>query len=311
MILRLVICAVCLVSFAAGAHAARPDRRKHSQVVERTVAADPRVVISACVSSGDLTIRSWDRNEVHVRVTDGLPIDLTRADAANPKPAAEIKLTARGGHSSCLPMGDIVFDVPRGSTLKLETNNGDINITDVARVSVNSQAGSINLIKIREGVDASTIGGEISVRNSSGAFKLHSVGGTVDARDLTAAQPTDTVDADSIGGDIKLERIQHQRVRVNSVSGQVEFGGPLASGARYSFQSISGQLRMVLPANSSFRLAGSLGTGGHLINDFVKDGVANSHNKRTMTRRLDAIVGTGDAAINISFFSGSVEIRKQ
>lgn len=304
---RAVIGLLFALAFAANAVGTVPDRRKHEQV-DRTIPAAARVVVTACVSSGDLTIRSWDRGEVHARVTEGMPFDLTRQDQTA-GPATEIKVLAKG-RTSCPPVGDIELDVPRGATVKLQTNTGDITVTDVARVFADSQGGSIILNRIRESVDATTIGGEISIRSSTGAFKLHSVGGSIDARDLSPAEPADTVDADTIGGDVRLERIRHQRVKLNSVSGQLEFGGPLASGGRYSFQSISGQLRLVLPANSSFRLSGSLGSGGQISNDFARGGVANSH-KNGMTRRLDTVVGSGDASINISFFSGLIQIRKQ
>jgi hypothetical protein len=63
-------------------------------------------------------------------------------------------------------------------------------------------------------------------------------------------------------------KFQPQRLKLNTVGGEVTYVGPLSRGGHYSFQTISGQVRLLLPANSSFRLKGTLGTGGELSGDF-------------------------------------------
>ena len=87
------------------------------------------------------------------------------------------------------------------------------------------------------------------------------------------------------------------------------YEGPLARRGHYSFQGISGRLRLLLPASSSFRLSGTLGAGGELSSDFKVTTERTS--KYSPMRSVDAIVGSGDASITVSFFSGSVQIRKQ
>jgi hypothetical protein len=291
----------------------QPDRNRTRQQVERSVAADARVVVSACLVSGNVTVRGWERNEVHARVSDGVQIEITRTDQTAGQVARELKLmlgqTRRGRNSECLPYGDIELDVPRGATLKLEATSGDVRITDVAQVSSASQGGNITLTRMHGEVNVSTIGGQISVSNSTGSFKLHGVGGSIDARDLAPASSADVLEAGTVGGDVSLNRVTHQRVRVNSVSGEMDYSGALVRGGQYSFQSMSGELSLSLPANSSFRLSGTIGAGGDFSNAFVKDNHAVS--PPGSMRRLDDVVGSGDATIHISFFSGTVQIRKQ
>lgn len=278
------------------------------------MAAHPRVVVSACVLSGDLTVRGWDRDEVRARISDGVQIELARVDQTKSSTPTELKLTTKERRprtgSGCLPLGDIELDVPRGANLKLQTNNGEISVTEVARVTATSQSGSMTLVKVQNEANLTTIGGEISVRDSTGSFKLHTIGGSVVARDLGPAVAEDAFDADIVGGEVTLDRVRHQRVKVNTVSGEVDYAGPLSRGGRYSFQSISGRLRLTLPANSSFRLLGNLGHAGDLRSDF-KLTEKDSSAKRGAMRQLDAVVGSGDASITLSFFSGSVQIRKQ
>ena len=203
-----------LLSVSGLAHARNPaSDRNRNQQVERTVAADPRVTVSACVASGDITVRSWNRNEVRARISDGVQIDLTRVDQGKSQTATELKLTGQGRRytreSSCLPLGDVELTVPRGASVKLQTSNGEISVTEVAVVTATSQSGTITLEKVHGAVDLNTIGGEISVRNSTGTFKLHTVGGSIDARDLGPANAGDSLEAGSVGGDVVS--IHHRR----------------------------------------------------------------------------------------------------
>lgn len=301
------------VSGLAHARNPTPDHRRGNQQVERTVAADPRVIVSACVISGNLTVHSWDRNEVRARITDGVQIELTRLDQDKSRAASELKLTGQRNrptrNTSCLPFGDVELQVPRGASMKLQTSSGEISATEVFRITATSQSGTITLFKVHGEADLTTIGGKMSVRESTGAFKLHTIGGSIDARDLGPMTAGDLFEASSVGGEISLDRIQHQRLKVNTVSGEAAFAGPLSRGGLYSFQSISGRLRLSLPANSSFRLSGSLGTGGELRSDF--NVTTEKGSKYSPMRTVSAIVGNGDASITVSFFSGSIQIRKQ
>jgi len=111
MTIRLSVVAglvVLVIASQAPVQGSKPDRRKNYQQVERTMAADPRVLVSACVVSGDLTVRGWNRNEVRARVTDGTQIELTRNDQIKSQAATELRLTTNGqrrpgSNSSCIP----------------------------------------------------------------------------------------------------------------------------------------------------------------------------------------------------------------
>ena len=314
-------CRACVIVFllfifsVVAAHGNSPDHKRNSQQVERSVAADPRVVVSACIVSGDVRVHGWDRNEVRARISDGVQITLTRVDQTKSQTATELKLTAKENRptkeSPCLLQGDLELDVPRAGSVKLQTNSGDISVTEVARVNATSLSGTITLVKVHDEAIVNGISGEISAHDSTGSFKLHTVSGSVDARDLAPAGPGAVLEANTTSGDVTMDRIQHQRVSVNTVNGEVKYTGPLARGGRYSFQGISGQLRLFLPANSSFRFSGTVGVGGDFHSDFNLKDEQPDVEKYGPTRHLEGVVGSGDASINASVFSGSIQIRKQ
>jgi Putative adhesin len=310
---------VGLLTPIAVAHGSVGDRGKRSQQVERTAAADPRVVVFACTLSGSFTVRSWNRNEVRVRISDGVDLELTRIDQTKSEQATELRVTVKGRRpatrASCLMFGDMEIDVPRGAGVKLQTTSGDINVTDVARANVTTTSGRITLTKMREETSASVISGDLSVRDSTGSFKLHSIGGTVDARDLAPVAASDTLSASTVSGEVTFNHVQHQRVSVNSVSGEATYSGELLANGSYNFQSLSGEVRLSVPAGSSFRLMANVGESVKINSDFDLKYTENRDvippGNRSGPRRVSATFGAGEALIKVSMLSGSLRISKQ
>jgi hypothetical protein len=294
-----------------------------NQQVEHTTAATPDVVLTVCLGSGSLSVQTWDRNQVRVRSSDGLQIELRRpAAAGGAEPAKELALIIGGSRSrpgrSCLPFGDIRLDVPREANLQMKTRDADVNVSGVASVSVVTQGGTVNVQRVTRVVDVRSIGGNISVQDSKAAIKLQSVGGSIDAHGLAPGAAGDICEAGSVGGDITLVQISHGQVKVNTVNGDVSFSSSLAPGGRYSFQAIGGALSMSLPANSSFRLSANLGRGGDVDSDFPLRSPSSAADQSDPLKRrgsglqhIDAVYGTGDALINLSSFGGSIRLRKK
>src|SRR5260370_10491630 len=131
---------------------ARPGKRTPqppNQRVERSTAANPDVVVYVCLDSGSLSVQTWDRNQVRVRSSDGVPIELRRpAAASNSEPAKELALSIgerpkAGG--SCIPSGDIEIDLPREANLQLQTRDANASVSGVARVHIVTQGGTVNV----------------------------------------------------------------------------------------------------------------------------------------------------------------------
>jgi len=295
------------------------DRGKRRQQVERTAAADPRVTVSACTLSGSFTVRGWDRKEVRVRINDGVEIELTRIDQTKSEQATELKVTSKGRRANagaaCLMFGDMEIDVPRGANVKLKTTSGDISVTEVARANLVTTSGRISLTKMQEETSATVIGGDLSVRDSTGSFKLHATGGSIDAGNLAPVAASDSLAASTVSGEVTLTHVQHQRVSVNSVSGEVMYSGELLRNGSYSFQNLSGEVDLRLPASASFRLSASVGGSVKINSDFNLKYTENQDviapGDRHASRRVSATVGNGDASIRVSLLTGSLRISKQ
>ncbi|HYR77549.1 MAG TPA: DUF4097 family beta strand repeat-containing protein [Pyrinomonadaceae bacterium] len=316
-----LIIPVLIISCAAAV--ARPDKHKpkaDDQEVERTTAADPKVVLSVCLGSGNITVHGWDRNQVHARMSDGMQIEFQPSAASNSAPPKELNLGMNDGQPGpskrCLPFGNLELDVPREATVKVQGGDAEINASGVAKVSINTQNGAVTVERVTGAVDINTLGGEITVLNSQGAIKVHSVGGDIEVHDVSPRAPEDVCDVGNVGGDITLESISHRQVKAGTVAGDVTFKSALARSGRYSFQSVSGDLTLMLPPDSSFRLSATIqdepDTDFAIEYSSTDPPPPDANRKyRPIPRKFEGTYGTGDAQISFSSFNGSVHLRKE
>jgi hypothetical protein len=185
----------------------------------------------------------------------------------------------------------------------------------------------------------------------------------VEVRNVRSLSAADDFEAKSTSGDLTLEGVTHRRVNGNVISGSVLYTGALARGGSYDFRTISGEITLELPPDSSFSLHAKVVASGDIDTDFpvkmvmgIPDGsppappgaprppahgappagpgtpVPNPHpapvvvvvpepgkpgkvrvkvSREPTQARLDGTVGTGDAVVNLSSFSGSLHLRKR
>ena len=325
------------------AAADKHTKKIRGPIVERVVAADPSVTVSVCLVSGDIRVHGWDRNEVRARSNDVDAIEFRRqAGARESDPAKEITvlLSDMRPHrlGSCSADANIELDVPRGATVRLQTRDGNIQVVDVSVLTANAQSGDLDFAGIKRSVEAATIGGNISLRDSGGPTTLHSVGGSIEARGVRPAAGGDTFEAATVGGDITLEEIGSAKVKVKTVGGSLSLSGALAAGARYEFKTFSGDISFALPLDSSFRLDATLSQGGELVTEFPLKIITESKEPSSQSsrrsgpqakgdltidpdalikgsnhglQRISGVYGTGDALITVSSFSGAINLRKK
>jgi hypothetical protein len=323
-----------LIACWAGA-VARPDKRDKKPAgpqIERVVAADPNVSISVCVASGDIRVHGWDRNQVRARTSNSPELELKRSDPGASESAKEIIVLAsndeRRRPSPCLADADIEIDVPRGASVKVQIQNGDIQVSDVSAVQAKTMNGDINLEGIKRATEADALGGNVSLRNSSGSARLHSVGGNIAAMGVGPAAASDTFEAATVGGDVTIDKSSYVKVDAGSVGGDLNFSGPLARGARYEIKTISGDIHLSLPADSSFRLDARLSQNAEFSSAFPL--TLTGENNRSPTppskrsgppnppkasayglQHISGVFGTGDALLTLSSFSGAVYLQKK
>lgn len=316
---------------------ARRDAREHNANVERTSAAEAQAVVTLCLSQGDVIVRGWDKKEVTARAQGAGNMRLLTPNV-QPAPRVEVLVTRdeedEPGSGDCGSADQVELMVPRGATVNLRTQNGHIDVSDVSDARAEALSGDVEVRRIAKAVTISCLSGDVSVTDVSGPVSAITVSGTVEARNARALAAGDEFEAKSTSGDVTIENIKHAQVTSATVSGSVLYTGALARGGAYDFKTISGDVTMEIPSDSSFTLHAKVVVSGNIDTDFpVKTAAVGGvpvpptapppqpppgrgkikirPPKEPEQTRLDGTVGSGDATVNMSSFSGSLHLRKQ
>ena len=336
--------------------------------LERRTEAEPKAVVSLCITSGDVIVRGWDRSEVRARIQDSGALRILTPNV-RPAPRVEVLISedkeAELGSGDCGSNERVELMVPRGATVEVESRSGHVEVADVAATRVKVLSGDVYVRRVSASVEVSCLSGDVSVEDSSGPVRVATVSGDVDARNVRRLAPGDDFDVRSTSGDVTIEDVAHGQVTGSAVSGQVLYTGSLARGGSYDFRTISGDVTMELPADASFRLHAKVVVSGEINTDFpvrtaptpapapmpmpdpagtptpapmpapaprpdpvvvvlppqtpdppkpkvkVKVKPPKEPKEPPTSARLDGTVGTGDAVVNLSSFSGSLHLKKR
>jgi hypothetical protein len=302
-------------------------------------------------------VRGWDRKEVRARAEGGGALRLLTPNV-RPAPRVEVLVSedsdAELGSGDCGSNRTVELTVPRGATVEVEARTGHVEVSDVSEARVRVLSGDVDVRRVSRAVEVSCLSGDVSVSDSTGPMRVNSVSGDVEARNLRTVAAGDNLEAKSVSGDVLIEGVAHGNVRGETTSGQILYTGALARGGSFEFRTISGDVTLELPANSSFSLHAKVVVSGEIVTDFpVRTSGANAPQspgapvttvamppappapplhgvevppappvqgrkgpkvkipREHESARLDGTVGSGDAVVNLSSFSGSLHLRKR
>ena len=274
--LQLVLAMSLVPMTAIMTSAASNDRRvvDRPEKTERSAAAQASVSVSVCVQSSNVTVRGWEKNEVMATSMEGALLQFKSDVADESKPAAKLDLfvvdqeDSRRSEYRCQAATDVQLRVPHGATVQIQTRDGSIEISEVATAFVGTQNGDVVLEKISSSVEVGTIGGNITISDSTGRMDLNSIGGSVVAENVRPTEPSESFEVTTVSGDIELTQVSHSVMNLRSTTGNMIMSGPLAAGGRYGIGTMSGNVTLALPANSSFQLNAKISSSGDIITDF-------------------------------------------
>ena len=299
---------------------------------EQTLAAEETVTLLACIESGDVVVRAWDRKEVRARSTDASRIELRRADATvAPNPATRIEVLVAKDESEparpglCSNSGNLEIDVPRGTTVQIKGNTGDVSIAGVANVRAKTLSGDIELQRVTKSAEAWSANGTIVMRNSSGRVRLETISSEIVASEIGADEASAEFFAKTVSGEITLSKLAHTHVEASSSNSSIVYEGALVEGGLYTFKSHSGSVTLTLPADASFQLNAKVHHSGEIITEFpirqvpvmVSEDPRNSApvgGALLEDGRLTGVTGKGDkrsATLILSSFSGTLHLQRQ
>jgi DUF4097 and DUF4098 domain-containing protein YvlB len=206
---------------------------------------------------------------------------------------------------------DYTLTVPERAAVAVKTVSGDVTVANVrGEVRAETVSGDVEVSDTPNLVIAKTVSGDVRARAiAASTLTLGTVSGTVVASGLKVR----TLDCGSVSGNLQLSDLEVERLSAKTMSGNVEFAGSLVRGGRYEFQAHSGNVRLVLPANTSgFDMDASTFTGS-VRSDFpvTLRSVGGSDRRQSTTRAIRGSFGDAGAILSLRSFSGSVVIVKR
>lgn len=175
--------------------------------------------------------------------------------------------------------------------MSLITTSGNVEISNAARVTAaKSTSGNIELTNIDSDValDAGTISGHVVVRSAK-------------ARRMVLG---------TVSGDVILQDVQTEQLGAQTLSGNVEFVGAFTKDGRYELKSHSGNVRVKVVGGSGFAVEAN-SWSGNVQSDFSIGGSESDPTRGGRRKVLRGVVGDGSAKVNITTFSGNVQLLKK
>ena len=190
--------------------------------VDETRPASPDGEISIELISGDVKIRGWDRDEVHVTGTIGDDVEELEISATDGEIRIEVELpnkrNIRDGDA------DLEIRVPVGSSVEAETISADLSIEGIdGAVEMESVSGDIEIEGAVHEAEVATVSGDIRLHSDASMRdgEFATVSGDIHFRGPLAA-----------GGDFTFE----------AVSGDIELELPSNTSAEFSVETFSGTI---------------------------------------------------------------------
>jgi DUF4097 and DUF4098 domain-containing protein YvlB len=214
---------------------------------------------------------------------------------------------------------DFTIAVPSGASVAVRSVSGVLRVSNVrGELRAESVSGDVNLSSVGRLRTVKSVSGDLEVSDVDGEDVVaSSVSGDVMLRNLKAR----SLDLQTVSGDMRFADLQTDRVTLKTISGDIDFGGRLARGGRYDFQSHSGDVRITPTGNPAFDLEAST-FSGDVHSDFaltLRGATVDQGNGFNagpgrgprLNRTIRGSIGDGGALISIRSFSGDVVIVKR
>ena len=255
-------------------------------------------------TNGDISVRAWDGDEVHVRA-------LVRATARDLEAAREIVANVVISEGNTLrasgpePRGnqrwgnqgwgdqswtvDYDVQVPRETELTVAAVNGEVAIRGLSGdVSVAAVNGEIAIGDVSGDISAEAVNGQIGISQASGDIAAKTVNGSIELEGVSGS-----VDARAVNGRIEVtlvgERLAEKGVDLGTVNGTVALGIPLSFSAQLELETDRGGMDVDLP--SAEQLAAPITTPG------------------SRGRRISTTLGGGGPPIRVETAGGTIRVE--
>lgn len=263
--------------------------------------ADGRVLIENI--SGRIEVEAWERDQVQVTGTLGDDVEELKIETRGGTVAIEVEVPdGKGwGWGNRDTDATLTVRVPLGSDVSVEAVSASVEVVGVeGSVNIESVSGGVEVRGEASSINVETVSGAQTVEGGSEGVTLETVSGRLELRSRGT-----NISATSVSGGVRLDLGTVDRLEVESVSGDARIEAAVSSGGRVDVSLHSGDVRMTLPAETSAEIRAETHSGD--IETPWGDGERTS--KYGPGRKLRTTAGSGDARIDLTTFSGDIDVR--
>jgi DUF4097 and DUF4098 domain-containing protein YvlB len=118
------------------------------------------------------------------------------------------------------------------------------------------------------------------------------------------------VEITSISGDVHLNSVTAQLVKVESTSGKIFYSGDFGLGGDYRFSTHTGDIEALVPANASAEFSAQ-SLQGQVQNDFPLQPKQHPHVSLDATRAFFGTAGKAASGVVMRSFSGKIRLKQR
>lgn len=274
-----------------------------AQPIDESRPIDPDARVEIDVISGSIRVTGWDRNEIVIRGTVGDDVEALEVSGSGDRISIDLDIPESWGSRHKDIDADLEISVPAGIRLEVETISASIDGSELTGTAkLETVSGSVGLSGALERAAIETVSGSIQVDGGQTRIETESVSGSIILKGVA-----ESIEAATVSGTIEVTADAVDQARFESVAGRIEFRGSLKAGARLDAEIHSGNIVLVLPADTSARFEVETFSGS-IENDFGPK--AERSDRFSPGKWLKFTTGDGDAQINVESFSGTVNLKK-
>ncbi len=266
---------------------------------ERHTVTGP-VDLSIDNTTGDVTVRGWDRNEVEITGTLGKNVE--RMEVVADDDDFSIRIILPQGRRTRVGPTELNVRAPMGSDVSVNAVSANVEVREIdGELKLRTVSGDIMVRDAKDDADLTTVSGDIEVKGNIGKLEAKTVSG-----DINASEITESAELETVSGGIYAEGENIQSLECKLVSGNIQFVGSLGESADIELECHSGNIVVVLPADTSAEFDCETFSGG-IRNEFGVE--AQKKSKHGPGRTLRYQQGGGDADVEMKTFSGNITIK--
>jgi len=243
--------------------------------------------------AGDVTVRSWGRDAVHLTATHSRR---TRVDIESSP--TEVQVTAHGhmGPGSA----DFEIAIPQWMPVQVQGVHTDIVIEGIrGEVKAQTVHGDVEVNGGTNFISLSSVDGTVKVTGARGRVQVSSVNDGVELNDVVG-----DITAESVNGNVVLVRSDSKSIEASTINGGVLFDGETKSGGVYTLSTHNGDILVGLPDKPD--VAVSVSTFGGNFSTFLPIQLTETKRHKPIT----FVLGAGDAQLELESFQGAIRLEK-